>query len=164
MPGQKGGRTDEGMDRLYFIGPFWLSPEVQKRILFSYELCKIFKNTFFTEHILESASGNSQSSFFSFPYSLVLHKRTGKIFFCQYFSNCYPCVWLLSLDTLANSFVRVVCCKISCICAHDIPWALEINSNGGIKQAWGILLLNHWKHYISTNKVPVTIKRDRVVT
>ena len=41
--------------------------------MFSYELCKISKNTFFTEHLLTTASDAIQLSFTIFPHKTIFY-------------------------------------------------------------------------------------------
>ena len=42
--------------------------------------------------------------------------------------------------------------------------ALKINSNGGFKRAYGVILFNHEKHYVSTTTMPLATRLFRVVT
>ena len=46
---------------------------------------------------------------------------------------------LISLDTLADVFISVLSIVKFCVCKHNMPFALEINSNGKTNQAFEIL-------------------------
>ena len=70
---------------------------------------------------------------------------------------------LTSLYTLVNFFVRILFIAIFRACEHDVPFALEIYSNGRIKQAYGILSF-HPQKYIPTTGMPTATKLGRAVT
>ena len=48
---------------------------------------------------------------------------------------------LISMDTLENLFANVLFIVKYHVSEHDIPFSLEMNSNGGIKWAWETLPL-----------------------
>ena len=78
-------------------------------------------------------------NFFYFSFSLV---------FLPTFHHSLPRkrvtrIRLISLDTLANIFLAVLFIVKFRVCEFEMPYTLEINSNGGIKLAGGIFFFNH---------------------
>ena len=79
--------------------------------------------------------------FFSSSFLPVFQKRTGRRFFVQFYYSLprkrVTRIGFTSLDTLENYFVSVLSIIKLRVCKHDMPFALEINSNSGFKQEHG---------------------------
>ena len=111
---------------------------------------------------------NILSSFFLLFLLLVFWKWTGKRILPM-FHHLLPRknmtkIELTSLETLVYVFIRLMFIVKLHLCKHDMPYAIDINSNGRYKQVCEILLFNLQKHYISTNTMHMATKLGRMVT